>query len=242
MKHVIRPIIYEKGNITLTELADFPHFKDVSIVPMIENSVFRQGENKMEFSVKKFLLGQKTVAENELGIRINEGGQYLSLCKIKNGTIEKFYSSTVQTDLSKGENSLLLFLCNSMGISLKEKPSYSYINVFTNDTDGELKKTDPSTILLLNSPKNREVYKLKSKVLVDFFIVNAVVEKGNNYILLKVNNLEFKINRWSPFVIEGLPYGVHKISIEAFNAKGEALKGAKMTSVEIEIKEDAVFE
>ncbi len=243
-KQVIRPVIYEKGNITLTELFDFPHFKDVSIEPMKENVVFRHGENKIEFSVRRLLLGRKTVAENELGIKVNERGQYLSLCKTKNGVVEQFYSSTVNTDLSKGDNNLLLFLCNSTGISLKEKASYTYINAFTNDKDGELKKADSSPFLLLNSPKNGEFYKLKSKVLVDFLIINAAIKKGNNYVLLKVNDLEFKIDRWSPFVIEGLPYGVHKISVEAFNAKGVALKGDKMiaSSVEIEIKEDAVFE
>lgn len=238
---LIRPIVLEKESVKLIEVVDIPPFEGVSIQLLHNNVSFNQTNNRFEFDIKKFNLGEKTIEELETGLKLNALGQYLKIFK---GSVnnDKYYSGIVEQNLSKGENYLLAYLCRSYGVSLKSKGASVYYKIDVNQGESTLQEEKKKPVLLINSPKKNEIFNKKSKILLDFFIVNLDIGKGGNYLKVSVNDVSFNLYKWSPFVLTGLDYGKHKIKVSVCDKKGNSIIEELTKEVEIEIKEISVFE
>jgi hypothetical protein len=238
-----RSIIIEKNGIRLIEIVDFPVFEDVKLKLLSKNAKYLEGKNKLEFSLLGFNLGEKTVAENDLELPIEDGGQYILLNNLKNKEIKKF-SSQIETELSQGENYFLAFLSRSYRISLKNPESSLLLKITTNNSEGTLVEENKEPYLYLNEPNGVfEINKTK-KILLDFYIKNTTVSSNGNYISLIIDGTEFKLTKWAPFYIEGLGIGKHNISIALKNKNGLLLKGKLIQEInrEFEITDSSLFE
>jgi hypothetical protein len=240
-KYNLRPIIIEQGNLILKEVVDIPPFEDVNLELMHKNVKFRRGSNNLEFNLQKFVLGEKTVAELETGLVKETSGQYLMVVG-KEGS--KNFSNHVKKDFDKGENHLLAFLCRSYGISLKSPSSYTFHDISINQLDGNISKNDKSPFLYLNAPEKGKVLAVAEPVLLDFYIVNFSINKGGNYLMLKIDNMEIKLTKWCAYTVSGLSVGEHTFSIKAFNKEGTSLSGnlLKKVSATLQITEGLIFE
>lgn len=242
-KHTVHPLIIEKKGIKLTEFVDYPPFEDVTLSLLTENVRFRQGKNNLSFNINKFNLGEKTVAETEVDLKVNQAGQNLTLVT-SNNKLQKHYRGEFEYEFAEGTNYFLTYLSRSYEVSLKAQGSFALFKAVTDQIKGEISVDKNEKMLVLNNPLQGESFKKDTKILLDFFLVNFSLEGTGNYLILTINNELFKLKKWSPFMIEGLDYGVYEIELKAFNQKGEQLKGAilKSPKVTIEVKEDIVFE
>jgi hypothetical protein len=240
VKHNYRPIILSQGNITLTEVIDIPPFEDVSLELMQRNVKFRQGANKLEFSINKFILGEKTASEKETGLVRESNGQYL-VAVGKTG--EKKFSKQFEHQLIRGDNHLLTFMCRSYGISVKSPKSFAFYNIKTDTLDGEVIQNKKSPFLYLNSPEQKQRLSISEPVLLDFYLVNFNIQKQGSYLKLRIDSEEFKLYKWTAFSIQGLTVGEHNISLEAFDREGKAIEGKLLSEVgtKIKITEGFVF-
>jgi hypothetical protein len=240
-KYNSRPLILEQGNIVITEVIDIPPFEDVTLELMRENVKIRQGSNKLEFTIQKFILGEKTVAETEKGLVKENSGQYLMV--VSEGE-DKNYSNHVKKDFVKGDNQLLAFLCRSYGVSLKSADAHLFYNINVNNLDGKITKNTKSTFLYLNAPERGKKFRVSDPILLDFFLVNFAIQKQGNFLKLKIDNNEFELYKWCAFTVSGLEVGEHKISLQAYNKEGKPMSGEllKRENATIEILEGIAFE
>jgi hypothetical protein len=240
-KYNSRPLIIENGSVVLTEVVDIPPFEDVSLELMHKNVKFRQGKNELEFNIQKFVLGERTVDEQETGLVKESSGQYLMVVGNKG---ERNFSGHVNKNLDKGANHLLAFLCRSYGVSLKGKNAYTFHDIVTNKEDGHIYENKKSAFLFLSSPENGKKLTGSDPVLLDFYIVNFEIKKGGNFLKLTIDDTEIVLTKWCAYVVSGLSAGEHTFSIKAFNKEGKALSGnlLKEVTTTFEITEGITFE
>lgn len=236
------PIILERGGIKLTEFTDFPPFEDVETSIATQNQTFKMGMNKIEFKNKFFNLGEKTAEETIHNVRLNEGGQYLGVLTPKKPT-EKVIQSYFETDVDKGDNYFLCFLSRSYDVSVRN-PKASFLFKINADPSGCYSETNlADTVVALLQPNGHYSSTEKNKIMFDFFLKNVSLD-GGNYLSVLIDNVEFKIEKWAPFIIQGLDYGKHIIEIDLRNKEGKSIRGImpqKLKS-EIIINESDLFE
>lgn len=216
------PIILERGGIKLIEFIDYPKFSDIKTTIASQNQTFKMGMNNIEFNNTYFNLGEKTAEETVHGARLNEGGQYLGVVSPQ-GTLKKVINNQFETDVKKGENIFLCYLSRSYDLSLKN-PNASFLFKINADPSGCFSETNLSdTVIALLQPRGVFTVENKKNILLDFYLKN--VEIGEGHLLLTIDNVEFKLNKWAPFWISGLEVGEHKISIDLKDKNGKTVKG-----------------
>ena len=114
-----RALTMSKNGIVLTELTDYPIFKDASISIVSPKDKASPGKTNFEFNVSNFMLGEITSEENKLGFRSEEIGQYITL--INSGHLpKKSKESTIVEELNQGENYVFSVLTRSYGMSVHD--------------------------------------------------------------------------------------------------------------------------
>lgn len=217
------PIIIESGGIKLVEFTDFPPFSDVETKIATQNQTFKMGINKIEFNNKYFNLGEKTTEEKIHRARLNEGGQYLGVVT-PTKRINKVIRGQFETDLKKGDNLFFCYLSRSYDLSIKN-PNASFLFKVNADPSGCFSETDlPDTLITLLQPRGDFVYNQGNKILLDFYLKNITLNKGD-FINLTIDKIEFKLTKWAPFWIHGLSSGRHKVSIELKTKDGKSIEG-----------------
>ena len=63
------------------------------------------------------------------------------------------------------------------------------------------------------------------QILLDFFVLNTSLSKDGNKVKVTINNQEFLLTEWSPYLISGLPEGKASISLELVDATGKYIQG-----------------
>lgn len=61
-------------------------------------------------------------------------------------------------------------------------------------------------------------------VLLDFYLVNTELSKKGNKVIAEINGVEFIIDSWVPFIIEGLPAGESTIKLSLVDRNGDLVK------------------
>lgn len=242
-KSLQQPIILEKKGIKISEFIDYPRFSDVSLDLLTENVRFIYGKNNLEFNIKKFNLGEQTVEESATGFKFNKSGQ--NLCVINDSEDQSyFYSERVEKYFDKTDQYLFAYLSRSYGVALKSESSFGFYKLDMNESDGNLTKENKQKLIYLNSPAKGDIYGKSSKILLDFFLVNHKINEQGSYLELTINDVSFVLNKWAPFIIEGLDYGKYSVQLKAFTKDGKEIETVKMNNsfVEFEVKEEAIFE
>lgn len=63
------------------------------------------------------------------------------------------------------------------------------------------------------------------KVMLDFYLVNTDLSPEGNKVRATINGSEFMLDRWLPYIIEGLPMGESTIKLELLGKDGNLLPG-----------------
>lgn len=216
------PIIMERNGIKLVEFTDYPPFEDVSTEIAVQNQTFKLGKNKIEFKTKFFNVGEKTAEETAYDLRLHEGGQYLGVIK-SNQTFSKVIQNYFETDVDEGDNYYLCFLSRSYDLSLKN-PNASFLFKINADQDGAYSETNLSdTVIALLQPKGKYIHSENQAILFDFYLKNISLSKNGNYAVISIDGTEFKLNKWTPFLIKGLKIGNHKIKLSIRDKNGKEI-------------------
>ncbi len=238
-----RSIILENKGIRLVEIIDFPVFEDVTLDFLSKNAKYLEGKNKVEFAIKGFNLGEKTVAESDLELPLEEGGQYLLLSDI-NGKKHKKFSSHSEIELNQGENYLMAFLTRSYKMTLKSKSANLFLKITTTSSDGNISFEKSEPFVFLNAPEGSYDITKHKKILLDFSLFNIDINKKGNHLSVNIDGNEFKLFKSAPFYIEGLGIGKHSIKITLKDNKNEVLKGKLIKEItrDFEITDSSLFE
>ncbi len=61
------------------------------------------------------------------------------------------------------------------------------------------------------------------KLLLDFYLVNTEISPEGNKVRATINDIEFMIDEWAPYYIEGLSIGEVTIKLELLDSNGELI-------------------
>jgi hypothetical protein len=142
------------------------------------------------------------------------GGQHIALWN-KNYAIERLTKADFKRKFSKGNYTSIAFLCDELGISIKQPEAY-VMRSFTVGENPFISYTDSSLVVLNINEKVTS-----SNPIIDFYIANTNISKTGNKVLLSIDQNIFQLHNWSAYTINGLRKGKHKIKIELVNHKGQ---------------------
>ncbi|MFM7021436.1 MAG: hypothetical protein ACKOXB_00545 [Flavobacteriales bacterium] len=218
-------IILSKNGILLTEFNDFPVFSDAELnLISPKNGKARMGKNDFEFEVKKFPLMTRTAEEDKTGLKTEKEGQHIKF--IYSGHLPKITnSSAIEENLSPGENYIFAVLSRSYNLSVHAAEKgflMSKISILDNSSKIETAK---GSHMVPISPVGEYPYEKSKKILLDFFLVNTQLSEKGNYVLVTIDDTEFIIRKWAPFMIEGLEPGMHSVSFKLMDASNKLIPG-----------------
>jgi hypothetical protein len=79
--------------------------------------------------------------------------------------------------------------------------------------------------LIYSRPKGSYSGKDTARILLDFFVLNTTISKNGNKVRVTINNSEFFVTEWAPYVISGLPMGKTTIELALLDTEGKLLPG-----------------
>jgi hypothetical protein len=234
-----RALVLRAGNLTLTELTDFPIFKDAELNIISPKDKATPGKTNFEFSANNFMLKEQTSEEAKLGFRVNEEGQFITLITSGHLPIQSVESS-IEEMVNPGENYVFAALTRSYNMTVHDAAKGYVFTKITIEDGNKSKITKPTgSHIIPISPMGEYAYEVSEKILLDFFQIDAKLAEGGNYVLVTIDNAEFKITKWASFSIEGLATGSHSVSFKLMDAKNQLIPGPfnDLGKIEFSLKE-----
>ena len=208
--------------ISLTKLEGSPNYNEAKLTL---NDFNENDNNEFDFEVENYELGIQTENEFKFKLANSAKGQHIHFI-VNNGPYSAQYSKNFQKKLKDGNNIILAFLSRSHHESVKNPNAY----VFTQIGEGE--KIDmENEYLFYSRPKGSYTGKDTERLLLDFYLVNTSISAEGNKVRVTIQDYEFLIDEWAPYIIEGLPKGEISIKLELLNSYGELIKNPFNPSV-----------
>lgn len=240
--HQKRAVVLERNGLKLTEIVDYPRFSEAKLLLLSDNIRFSPGSNVLEFKIENFTLGAVTADQEKF--YQNDVLAVQNMVIINNKKLIKQNTETsAQVDLSMGENKIYVFLNRSFNVGLKNPESSLFFKVNIDDKGSSFESLLPDSILYVTQPRGSYIGPNAEKVIFDFMLHNVKLEKGY-YVSLNINDIEFKIDFYAPFWIEGLGYGRHKIAVYLKDNEDKIISSIINPDNEyyIELKELSLFD
>lgn len=214
----------ESNGLKLSMLTSLPKFPDAQLVENEpeENASLKPGENTFKFEVKNYELGMQTQKEGCEHCSNSEKGQHIHFI-LNNAPYTALYKPEHMQDLEEGTYVQLAFLSRSYHISIKTPDAY-VLRKFTVGNPNEIEETDLNAPHMFYSrPKGDYTGDGAKKVVLDFFLVNSDLSENGNKVKATIDDSEFTINKWAPYLIEGLDDGEHTIKLEFVDKDGKTI-------------------
>lgn len=178
------------------------------------------------FEIENYELGIETPDAASKGLANSGMGQHIHLI-VDDGAYSAHYNTEFAEKIATpGHHLGIAFLSRSYHESVKEPGAYQVFE-FTTGEDGVSASESvdlAAPMLFYSRPKGDYTGKETGEVLLDFYLVNTELSEDGNQVEVTINDTDtFRITRWAPYVIEGLPLGKHTIAIELVDANGNPL-------------------
>ena len=200
--------------ISLTKLQGSPDYDEAKLTL----NGFDDSNNQFNFEVDNYELGIQTDNKFKFKLANSAKGQHIHFIE-NNGPYSAHYTNKFQKKLKDGNNVILAFLSRSHHESVKNPNAY----VFTQIGEGE--KIDlEKQYLFYSRPKGTYTGEDTEKLLLDFYLVNTSLSPDGNKVRVTIQDSEFLIYEWVPYIIEGLPKGEITIKLELLNSTGRLIE------------------
>ena len=200
--------------ISLTKLQGSPDYDKAKLTL----KSFNESTNEFNFEVDNYELGIQT--ENEFNFKLANSakGQHIHFI-VNNDPYSAHYTNKFQKKLKDGNKVILAFLSRSHHESVKNPNAYVFTQV------GESEEIDlEKQYLFYSRPKGTYTGEDTEKLLLDFYLVNTSLSSDGNKVRVTIQDSEFLIYEWTPYIIEGLPKGEISIKLELLNSTGKLIE------------------
>ena len=119
----------------------------------------------------------------------------------------------------------LAFLSRSYHESIKNGSAHKVFDFVIGPDEGYEKADLSQPMLFYSRPKGEYKPADCDQVLLDFFVNNAKISPADYTVRATINGTEFVIEKWVPFVMEGLPRGENTVKIELLDKEGNVVPG-----------------
>ncbi|MFD2719047.1 hypothetical protein ACFST9_09990 [Hymenobacter monticola] len=218
----------ESNGIRLTPFNDSPKFPEaqMQLRQPIGNSTVPSGEVSFNYQITNFQLTKMSGGPHMGEMANSMKGQHIHNI-VDNEPYTAHYETTFTKAIPDGQHVVLSFLSRSYHESLKHRGAYDLrvINVGNG--------TPPATpIINVNGPnlfysRPKDTYSGADakRIMLDFYLVNTTLEAGGNRVRATINGTEFMLDRWMPYMMEGLPAGENTVKLELVDSSGTLIPG-----------------
>jgi hypothetical protein len=205
------PDVNEKTSNTNDSLLQLTVTDSARLIQIKEINLF------CESAIKPSITAQK---ENKFLVSVQENNSTAKASYIINN--DDFVSLTGGAEFTaqSGNNIFLLFACNESGVSCKGEHSYLLKNYLVGNDMGVFNEKQEHLFYYL--PKG-EVE--SENVVLDFYLLNVNLGKSGSKIRTTIDGMEFLLEKWTAYSIEGLDIGEHSIRIELIDSEGNTISG-----------------
>ena len=205
----------KNNNITITKFENSPSYENASL--SLKELETDNNEHFFLFESANYELGEQTEKNFKYPLANSDLGQHIHFI-VNNGPYSAHYDEEFSKKLDDNSNIILAFLSRSYHESVKNKNAFVLIQTGGNNINLN------NEFMFYSRPKGTYKNDNTEKVLLDFYLVNTEVSKNGNRVRATINDSEFYIYDWSPYIIEGLPKGETTIKLELLNSKNELIK------------------
>ncbi|MBL6657428.1 MAG: hypothetical protein ISR00_03620 [Flavobacteriales bacterium] len=204
-----------QSQISLTKLEKSDRLEEAKL-NLIELTKKEDNNYSFNFDIQNFGLGIQTDNENAFKLANSKKGQHIHLI-LNNDPYFAKYSASFEHKLDSNNNVILAFLSRSYHESVKNE------NAFILTQTGDQYDLN-NEFLFYSRPKG--IYKLEDskEILLDFYLVNTSISKNGNKVRATIQNQEFILYEWRPYLINGLEKGEISVKLELLDANGEIIK------------------
>ena len=200
--------------ISLTKLQGSPDYDEAKLTL----NGFDENNNEFNFEVDNYELGIQTENEFKFKLANSAKGQHIHFIE-NNGPYSSHYTNKFEKKLKDGNNVILAFLSRSHHESVKNPNAYVFTQI------GERDKIDlEKQFLFYSRPKGTYTGEDTQRLLLDFYLVNTTISSKGNKVRISIQDSEFLVDEWAPYIIEGLPKGEISIKLELLNFNGELIE------------------
>ncbi|MCB0503311.1 MAG: phosphopeptide-binding protein [Bacteroidetes bacterium] len=213
-------VVLKAGDLTLTEIISDPFNEaKLSLVSPEANAMVESGSVKFDFKVDSFELGSQTSNAFANHCANSAKGQHIHLI-LNNLPYTAHYESTFEQEVPDGKYVALAFLSRSYHESIKTPTAYQVFKFNVGEREQELDFDASAPHLFYSRPKGEYVGKDAEMVILDFYLINADLSSDGYKVKAKINGQEVMIDKWAPYMMEGLPMGENTIELTLLDANG----------------------
>ena len=219
----------ESNGIRLTPFSDSPRFPEAQLQlrSPIANATLASGEVPFNYQVTNFVLTKMSGGPRMAEMANSMKGQHIHNI-VDNQPYSAHYETAFTKTIPNGQHVVLSFLSRSYHESLKHRGAYDLrlVNVGTSPAAGAAPVLDvKAPTLFYSRPKDSYTGADAKRIMLDFYLVNTTLEPGGNRVRATINGTEFMLDRWLPYMMEGLPAGENTVKLELVNGSGTMIPG-----------------
>ncbi len=182
------------------------------------------GPVQFSYSLSNFQLTRMTPHTNAEHLANSHQGQHIHNI-VDNEPYTAHYETSFTKEMTEGEHIVLSFLSRSYHESLKHKGAYDLRKVTVGRPAQSLDVDLSAPHMFYSRPKGEYTGKETEKIMLDFYLVNTDLSTTGNKVRATINGTQFTLDRWLPYIIEGLPMGENTIQLELIGSNGNVLPG-----------------
>lgn len=212
-------------SITLTKAPDSPQYPDASLTKSDVSIEAKDSTYAIDYSfdVANYELGVQTEDAATRGIANSGKGQHIHFI-VNNGPYSAHYMPGVSNELEAGNYVVLSFLSRSYHESVKSEGAFHIENLNVGGVEpAEADLTVPH--LFYSRPKGTYKGADTEKLMLDFYLLNTTLSPEGNKVKATINGVEFLIDEWAPYYIEGFGKGEVTIKLELIDSEGNGISG-----------------
>jgi hypothetical protein len=217
--------LFEKNGIKIYELKGSPAFADaeLELKSPANMATLPEGKDTFNFEVKNFQLGAQTPDAGQKMCANSAKGQHIHFI-MDDAPYVASYSPQIVSDMKPGHHVLLAFLSRSYHESLKHKKAY-ILKEFNVGNDAKDNFNEKAPHLFYSRPKGDYIGPQETKkLMLDFYLVNCTLSPDGYKVRATLNGTEFRLTKWAPYVIEGLPLGEVKVKLELLDKNNKPVE------------------
>lgn len=213
--------VMKSGPYSVVPLTDSPEFANAELRLDKEGIVVDGNSVHFNFHVENYELGAQTESINAEKLANSGKGQHIHLI-LNNGPYSAHYEPHAVKELEPGNYTMLAFLSRSYHESVKARRAFIIDQFTVGDVEPEVIDFSKPH-LFFSRPKGTYVGKDIENLLLDFFLVGIREFEGKYYMDAEINGVPFKLEKWVPYVIQGLEPGEVEIKLTLRDMEGNVI-------------------
>jgi len=218
--------VMSKGDLRVYAFDDTQNYPEaqLQLTTPAAGSTVEPGPVEFNYNLSNYELTRMTPHDNAEHLANSHQGQHIHNI-VDNEPYTAHYETKFTKDLKEGNHVILSFLSRSYHESLKHKGAYD-LRVVTAGNPAEKSDFNPEgQHMFYSRPKGEYVGPETEKVMLDFYLVNTELAPDGNKVRATINGNEFMLDRWLPYILEGLPMGENTIKLELVDSNGKVIPG-----------------